>query len=71
MIDIKDILLQRVFNFFDEKTASGVASLAHKSAVKNENMSNKKLAEDLHKPVIRKNFFKKYTLLQVIRGVLI
>ena len=25
-----------------------------KSAVKNENVSNKKLAKDLHKPVIRK-----------------
>ena len=38
-----------VYNFFD-KIASG-------GAVKKENMSNKELAEELHKPIIRK--FKK------------
>ena len=35
-----------VYDFFDKKTFDG--------AIKNENISNKKLAEGLHKPVIRK-----------------
>ena len=30
------------------------ATLAIKSALKNENMSNKQLAEQFHKPIIRK-----------------
>ena len=38
-----------VYKFFDKKTSSGI--------VKNENISNKELAEELHKPIIRK--FKK------------
>ena len=35
-----------VYNFFDKKTAGG--------AVKSRIMQNKKLAEELHKPIIRK-----------------
>ena len=57
-----------VYKFFDEITSGGAAMLAqletlatrameNKSAVKNENISNKELAEELHKPIIRK--FKK------------
>ena len=42
-------LASMVYNIFDKK-ASG-------SNIKNENMSNKELAEELHKPIIRK--FKK------------
>ena len=38
-----------VYKFFDKTSSSGIE--------KNENISNKELAEDLHKPVIRK--FKK------------
>ena len=38
-----------VYNFFDKKTSG--------EATKNENIYNKKLAEELHKPIIRK--FKK------------
>ena len=38
-----------VYNFFDKKTSGG--------AIKNENMSNKELAEELRKRIIRK--FKK------------
>ena len=34
------------YKIFDRKTAGG--------AVKNDNMSNKELAEELHKPIIRK-----------------
>ena len=35
-----------VYKFFDKKTSGG--------AIKNENMSNKKLTEELHKPIFRK-----------------
>ena len=38
-----------VYKFFDKKTPG--------SGIKNENMSNKELAEELHKPIIKK--FKK------------
>ena len=39
-------LASKVYKFFDKKTSGG--------ATKNENMSNKELAEELHKPVTRK-----------------
>ena len=42
-------LASMVYKFFDKKTSG--------SGIKNENISNKELAEDLHKPIIRK--FKK------------
>ena len=35
-----------VYNFFDKKTSGG--------GIKNENISNKELAEKFHKPIIRK-----------------
>ena len=35
-----------VYKFFDKKTSG--------SSIKNENMSDQQLAEELHKPVIRK-----------------
>ena len=58
-----------VYKFFDIEIYGGVATLArletlatrNKSAIKNENISNKELAEELHKPIIRK-FNKKGTL---------
>ena len=50
-------LASMVYKFFDEKTSGGAATLASKSAIENENMSNKELAEELQKPIIRK--FKK------------
>ena len=36
------------------KASVRAATLANKSALKNENMSNKQLAEQFHKPIIRK-----------------
>ena len=42
------------YKSFDKKSSGGAATLANKSAVKNENTSNKELAEELHKPIIRK-----------------
>ena len=61
-------LASMVYRFFNKKTADGAATLArsetlatrNKSAVKNENISNKVLAEELQKPIIRK--FKKRKL---------
>ena len=45
-------LTSMVHNFFDKKPLGGT--------VKNENISNKELAEELHKPITRK--FKKSTI---------
>ena len=46
MMDINVDFLQWLTNFFDKKNSGG--------AVKNEIISNKKLAEELHKRVIRR-----------------
>ena len=40
-------LASMVYRFFDNKTSSG--------AIKNKIMSKKELAEELHKPIIKKN----------------
>ena len=65
-------LASMVYKFFDKKTArSGVTTLANKSAVKSI-PENEQLAEELHKPSIRK--FKKEQCIQyskTIFGVLI
>ena len=52
-----------LYKFFDKKSSGG--------AIKNENMSNKELAKELHIAIIRKFNLKKYTLLKIIFGVLI
>ena len=46
-----------VYKFFDKKTSTTRANKVAGSNIKNENISNKDLAEELHKPIIRK--FKK------------
>ena len=51
-----------VYKFFDKKPSDAAVTRAwsetlatrNKSAVKNENISNKERAEELHKPIIRK-----------------
>ena len=51
-----------VYKLFDKKTVGGAATLAkseilttqNKSVIKNENVSNDELAEELHKPIIKK-----------------
>ena len=43
-----------VYNFFDKKSTSLVDKSALGSGVKNENMSNKELADELHKPILKK-----------------
>ena len=65
MMHIKGVFLEWFTNFFNKKTASG--------AIKNEIMSNKELAEELHKHQLLGNFKKeKYThLLYIIFEVLI
>ena len=50
-------LASMVYNFFEKKAEEGAATLANKSAAKNEIMQSKKLAEEFHKPFIRR--FKK------------
>ena len=45
-------LASMVYRFFDKKTSGGAATLANKSTIKNENVSNKELAEELHKAII-------------------
>ena len=53
-----------VYKVFDKKPCG--------SGIKNENISNKELAEELHKPIIRKFNKKKYNnLLYTVFGVLI
>ena len=53
-----------VYKFFDKKPSG--------SCMKNENISNKELAEELHKPIIRKLRKENFThLLKTISGVLI
>ena len=58
-------LASMVYNFFDKKTSGGATTLArletlatwatrNKSAIKKENISNKELSEESHKPIIRK-----------------
>ena len=59
-------LASMVYEFFDRKISGAAVALASKSSVKNENISNKELAEELHKPIIRKPdnekliFYKQY-----------
>ena len=43
-------LASMVYNYFDKKTSGRAPTLSNK----NENIYNKKLAEELHKPIIRK-----------------
>ena len=50
-------LLQWSIYFLIKNTFGGITTLSNKFAVKNGNMSNKELAKELHKPIIRK--FKK------------
>ena len=52
MMDINMDLLQWFINFLIKKSSGG--------EIKNEIMSNKELAEELHKPFIRKFEKKKY-----------
>ena len=65
MKDIKEVLLQWFINFLIKKSSG--------SGIKNENISNKELAEELNKPIIGKLLKKeKYThFLLTIFGVLI
>ena len=69
MMDIKGGLLLWFTIFFDKKVAGSAVNIdANKSAFNNE-----KLAEELHKPIIRK-FKKKEQFIQdikIIFGVLI
>ena len=43
-----------LYKFFDQKTFATNADKFAGSGIKNENMSDQQLAEELHKPIIRK-----------------
>ena len=51
-----------VCSFFDKRTSGGAPKLAqsetlamwNKSTVKNENIANRELTEELHNPIVRK-----------------
>ena len=61
-----------VYKFFGEKSASDADKPDFCSGIKNENESNEELAEELHKPIIKKFKKEKYThLLYTICWVLI
>ena len=47
-------LVSMVYKFFNEKTSATRANKFAGSGIKNENISNKELAEELQKPIIRK-----------------
>ena len=47
-------IVSMVYKFFDKKVASLVGKSPSDGIAKNEIISNKELAEELHKPVIRK-----------------
>ena len=49
-----------VYKVFDKKNSATRANKFAGSGVKNENILNKELAEEMHKPIIR-NFKKKKT----------
>ena len=63
----KRVFASMICNFFVKKSSGDAAALAwsetlgkwNNSAVKNQNMSNKELAEELHKPIISKLKSKK------------
>ena len=52
-MDIKEVLASIVYKFFDKKTKGSGVTLANKSAIKSI-PQNEQLAEELHKPIIRK-----------------
>ena len=69
--DYQRNLASMVYKFFHKKAATPANKFAG-GGIKNENISNKELAEELHKSVFRKFKKEKYThLLYTIFGLLI
>ena len=61
-----------VYNFIDKKSTSFADKSAAGSGIEYnsiKNMSNEKLADELHKPIIRKLKRRKDHLLEIIFGV--
>ena len=54
-------LASMVYKLFDKETSGGAAMLANRSALKNKNILNKELAEELSKPIIKNVKKEKYT----------
>ena len=55
-----------VYTFFDKKAAGSGVTLANKSAIKSK-PQNEQLAEEIHKPIIRK--YKKVKYIQHSRTI--
>ena len=51
-----------VYNFLDKKSTLLAGKSISDGAINTENISNKKLGEELHKPVIEKSWERKTTL---------
>ena len=54
MMDIITDLLNWFITVLIKKSSGDAVTHANKSAIKNEIMSNEKLAEELHRPITRK-----------------
>ena len=61
MKDINADLVQWFRNILIKKASATRANKFSGSRIKNENISNNELAEELHKPIMRKFKKKKYT----------
>ena len=48
------VLASMVYKFFDKETSATRANTFAGGPVKNENMSDKELAEEFHKPIMKK-----------------
>ena len=59
------------YQFFDKKSALPADKSVSGSSIKNKNISNKELAEKLHKPIIKKFNKRKVQSPQTLSGVLI
>ena len=75
-MDIKGGLASMVYNFFDKKSTSLLDKPVAGSRVNIDTnksaFDNEKLAEELHKPIIKKNKKEQFILdLKIIFGVLI
>ena len=61
MMDVNADLVQWFRNILIKKASAIRAIKFSDSRIKNENISNNELAEELHKPIMRKFKKKKYT----------
>ena len=61
MMDVNAGLVQWFRNILIKKASATSANKFYGSRIKNENIANNELVEELHKPILRKFKKKKYT----------